>query len=243
MVENEDKKSKEEQIDSIDIEIKRLKEKRQDLANNTTKESINLSKFGLGMTSLFNPVLWLKDFCSIFNFRKLLIYGAVVGIIFFTGYMKAWKNKPILVNCKDSIIETTVQTGIERGDILRIETTKGKMYYQFLRKNGINSAKYPITQKDLPKLKTYGIHFKPKLFLGFGTGGPSVGAGAELAYLYRFNLDIFGMSDRAFYVGISYDIDNKPDGLLENSSLGIAVGKSIENVNDNRIMIYWSIKF
>lgn len=235
--------NEEKTIKSLDTQIKELRKKRAEIANNTPKEQINGGKLANGLCNFWNPVLWLKDITSVFNIRKIIIFTIIFSLIFGFGYMKAWKNKPILVNAKNFIIETTIQQGIERGDILRIEAQNGKMFYQFIRKNGINSPKYPITNKDLPKLKPYGIKLKPKIFLGFGTQGPAVGAGFEIAHFWRLNLDVFGMSDKAVYVGISYDIDTKTDGPFANSTVGIAMGKSLENTVETRILVYWSVKF
>ena len=242
-MDNDEKMKQYDDLESLDTEIKELKKKRKILANNTSKEGVDGKKFARGMGNFWNPVLWLKDISSIFNIRKLIIYTLIFGLVFGSGYFKAWRSKPILVNAKDTIIETTISEGIEKGDVLRIEIKNGRMYYQFRRKTGINSQRFPITNKDLPKLKPYGIKLKPKAFVGFGTGGPAVGIGVELAHFWRFNLDLFGMSDKAIYMGVSYDLDTASDGLFANSSIGLALGQSMVNATDKRVMLYWSIKF
>jgi hypothetical protein len=162
-------------------------------------------------------------------YHNLIIALVVFGIIFGVGFWKGSARQPVLVNAKDRIILVSDKMGNRH----RIEFRKGKMLFD---------GEY-VKRGDIEGLKPYGIHLKPKLFAGVGSGGMGIGAGVELAHFYRLNLDIFGMSDKAVYAGVSYDLDNKSTGMFSNSAVGLALGKSLENVADTRILLYWTIKF
>lgn len=235
---NEDKIKQNDKLDSLDTEIKALRKKRKILANNTTKEDVNGRKFFNGMLNVLNPVQWLKTITMFFNLRILLIVAIICGVMWFKGY----QHKPVMVNCKDFVVETVVTAGLNRGDTLRIKSSRGHMYYQFIHKDGTKSKEWVVRQKDIPMLKPYGIELKPKFFAGFGTDGPAAGVGVELAHFWKLNLDAFFMSDLALYLGISYDLESS-NRFLSNSAVGLAIGKSIKNVDKTNIMLYWSIKF
>lgn len=229
---------KDNEIDSLDAEIKELKKKRKVLANNTPKEGVDGRKFTHGMLNFWNPVMWLKDIHSVLNIRKLILFGIILLFVYFKGQ----GSQPVLVNTNDFVSEFTIEEGINKGDTLRLEANRGRLYYQLVTKDGWEGRRHVVRRKDIPNLKPYGISLKPKFFAGYGTEGGAVGGGFELAHFWRFNLDAFLMSDKVFYVGVSYDLEMKHQ-FLENSALGIALGKSLENVEGSHIIVYWTIKF
>ena len=60
MDENEKKAEDSMDIEALDAELKKIKEKRKALANNTVYEKFSSKKFLKGMFSLFNPVERIK---------------------------------------------------------------------------------------------------------------------------------------------------------------------------------------
>lgn len=214
--------SKQPEIQEIDIQIKQLKDKKHQL----DKNAWDWSKLGRGL-ALWIPKSFGKFLATVFH--NLLIAAIVFGIIFGVGFWKGSARQPVLVNAKDRIILVSDKFGNRH----EIEFRKGKMLFD---------GEY-VKRGDIEGLKPYGLHLKPKMFAGLGTGGASIGAGLELAHFYRLNLDVFGMSDKAVYCGVSYDIDAKSTGFFSNSAIGLGLGKSLENVADTRILLYGTIRF
>jgi len=189
------------------------------------RERFDRRKFWSGFTGLMDPVGWAKDFMGLFNIRKLVTYTLILGLIFGYGYWKGIGSKPILLGYKD-FVAYAVRNGIEH----KVEVRSSQLYLDDKL----------MTVSDIPQLKPYGIKISPKLYAGVGASGGEVGIGAELAHYFKFNLDCFG-TQKAFYAGISYDIEWAE--WIRNSSTGIAIGKAWKNPEDTRILWYWSIKF
>ena len=210
------------EIKKIDKQIEELQSKKAELNHSAW----NWDKFVRGL-SLWIPKSLGKFLSTVFH--NLVIAVIVAAILFGIGFWKGSSSKPILVNAKDRIIMITDKSGNNH----TIEFAKGKMLFD---------GKY-VTKGDIKSLKPYGIHFRPKMFFGVGNEGAAIGAGAEVAYLWRLNLDLFGMSDKTIYTGVSYDINSNEHAFLGNSAIGLALGKSLENAADTRIMLYFTIKF
>jgi len=215
-------------LTDIENAMNELKKKKKEL---TGKEDFDLKKFMGEGFGLFDPIQWCKWLNGVF--KTLLITAIIVGIVFGIGYWKGKKSKPIMVDMEN--FKAKVMCKYEPGKQHDISVKDYKMYFD----------DKPITEGDIPKLKPYGIELHPKLFAGYGTKGPAIGAGFELAHFYKLNLDAFAMSDKALYAGVSYDLsmDENKTTWFDNSSVGIAVGKGFESVDDTRIMAYWSMKF
>ena len=97
MSQKDENVQEEEVIKSLDTQIKELKKKRTDLANNTIHESFSIKKFLKGMFSLFNGVEWTKSLkeLGLFDVRKWIIYALIIGSIYGYGYFKGVGNKPV----------------------------------------------------------------------------------------------------------------------------------------------------
>jgi hypothetical protein len=166
--------------------------------------------------------------------KALIAIIIVAGIVFGIGFWRGKQTKPVWVDMKDFQAQVTCKY---TGQVHDLSVRNYRMYFD-------NKA---VTEGDIPNLKPYGIELHPKLFAGLGTKGPAMGAGFEVAHFYKLNLDVFLMSDKAAYVGISYDLkmDNTKASVnwFENSSIGLALGKGLSDVNETRIMLYWSLKF
>lgn len=166
---------------------------------------------------------------------KFILISLIIGaIIFVIGLWKGKQTKPVMVDMKDFQAQVTCKYTGEKHDLA---VRNYRMYFD-------DKA---ITEGDIPKLKPFGIELHPKLFAGLGSKGMGIGAGFEFAHFYKLNADVFLMSDKAAYIGISYDLkmDNTKSAMnwFENSAVGIALGKGMDNPEDTRIMVYWTMRF
>ena len=219
--------NKEYTKEELDAMIKELQNKRTEL----TKQPVYAVRpLREKLAYDLQPVKLLSGAIKTF-IVLVLIAGLLVGY----GYWKGKQTKPVYVDMKDFQAKVTCTYDKTKEHLVGVKNYK--FYFD---------DKY-ITAADIPKLKPYGIELHPKLFAGLGTKGPAVGAGFEFAYFYKLNADVFLMSDKAAYVGISYDlkIDDAKVKMnwFENSSIGLAVGKGLENIDETRIILYWSVKF
>lgn len=208
-------------LKKIQEAIKKLKKKELDVKRKT-KEYFNVKKFLAGI-NIFNPLMWVKTL--VYSFRQLIIIAVIIGLIFGMGRWSGKKDKPVILGYKDFTAYIDNGSGREH----KLEVKGGRLYFD-------NKV---VKVRDVPGLRPYGIRIRPKLFAGLGFDGGEVGLGAEVAHLYKLNLDIFG-TNKAFYAGVSYDIDI--EGWVQNSSTGIALGKSWDML-DTRALWYWSWKF
>jgi len=184
--------------------------------------------------NIFDLVSWSKWLSS--AFKTILILGIVVGLIFGTGYMKGRNNGPINVNYEDFIANVQSEDGSKH----KVEVRKGRLYFDG----------EVISKTKIKNFEKFGLYIKPKLFFGIGSQfEPEVGAGFQFLEFKKINLDLFG-TQKALYIGVSYDLElpGIAKGLVRNSSIGVAMGKSWDDILDNesedlRGIIYWSIKF
>jgi len=216
-------------VEEIDTQIKKLKVLKKEV---TGKEDFDSKKFTSRFFGLFDVVGWAKWINQFI--KTLLVLVLITGIIFGVGYWKGKGSKPVFTDSKDFTMELVCK---DTGKKHLLVVKNGKYYFD---------GKV-VTAKDLPALKPYGIELHPKLFAGVGSKGPAVGAGFEFAHFYKLNADVFLMSDKAIYLGVSYDLrmdaTKAAMNWFENSAIGLAVGKGLDNPEDTRIMLYWTIRF
>lgn len=197
------------------------------------EEKFNLPKFLSGMTNVASPTGWAKDIASIFNGRKLIIYGIVIGIIFGYGYYKGRLGKPISIDIgygKEAQIKLD-------GHYLHIYKD-GSVYVEDDKGNKIKQ----ISVKDIPqlakKLRPYGFKLEPIVVAGGSVGetgaGFEGGAGISWAKYFKWNLDSF-ITNRGLYpLATSYQI-------TDNSGVGLGAG--IGYRGDRRIILYYKWRF
>ena len=188
-------------------------------------EKFSTRKFFSGL-NLFNPVAWAKT--VIYTFRAFLIIGVVVGLIFGIGYWKGKKNAPVRVDMADTLIILEDDRGHQHE--LRIE-------------NGIMTFDdRTVKVGDIPSLKPYGIELHPKAIAGIvSTGKPTAGVGLEFAHFYRFNTELLALY-QFLGIGVSYDLRLDGPIKIDNSSLGIGLGRDFEG-NESAVVIYYGIEF
>jgi len=208
-------------------------------------ELFDKKKFLEGFFSFLNPTLWAKDFVSLFNIRKIIIYLLIIAGVFIYGYTQGNQNLPV-----------KVELGYGREAVVNL----GNGEYLWIQKSGdvviidnANPTKAKIIRvikvKDLGalkgKLSPIGFQFQPIGVIGYGLGikgdgGIEAGAGVSFFRYWQGSVEAF-LTQKGVYVGTSYRLDRLH---LENTSIGIAYGRGYKNfMNDHRIMIYGSIKF
>lgn len=208
---------KQDDLDSIESQIKELKSKRNKIED-SKKESFSFRKF-VRAFNVLDPIQWAKSISVMF--RTLIVTGIILGIIFGMGYWKGRSNSPVKVRADDFI--AYVQNG--GGEEHKIEVLRGQLFFD----------DKIVRAKDVPSLKPYGIMLKPKLFIG--TKG--FGLGAKIAQFYNLNLDVFYMIPDLIGVGVSYQIHLDKGIRINNLSAGVGIGKHLGgNVNDTSIVLY-----
>jgi len=198
------------------------------------------AKFTNGMLGIADPIGWAKDITQLFNIRKLIVYAIIIGMIFAFGFWKGNQETPVKIDLgegKECHIKLDGHyLHIAKDGSVTVEDKDGKILKR-------------ISVKDIPelskKLKPYGFQLKPILVAGCsmgtnGTAGGEIGAGVSFFKFFKAELDAFVTTHPAAYLGASYSLE---DMGLENTSVGVAVGKSLSDFDDTRVMVYGKIKF
>ena len=153
------------------------------------------------------------------------------------GYYIGYRGRPVKVDLGYGK-EVVMVLGEEQIHI----TKDGKVFLEDVK---TGKTVKQIAVKDIPNLKSklsaWGFQLKPIVVAGasYGTGGEGtleVGAGVSFFRFYKMQLDAFITTHPAVYVGTSYNI-------TENTGVGLAVGKSLKDFNDTRIIIYGRVNF
>ncbi len=197
------------------------------------EEVFQWKKFRQGFGGLLNSVAWSKDFVSLFNIRKLIIYTIILTTVFAYGWYKRGKQQPIYI---DIAYGKEVKMELMEGNYLYIHKD-GTVYLH--DKNG-NILKQ-ITVSDIPELKRklapIGFQLKPIGILAGGLNGGKVkgevGGGISFLRYWKWRLETF-LTNMGIYLGTSYKITN-------NSGIGLGIGKGWKG--DNRVILYYKWKF
>jgi len=190
-------------IDDISNTIDKVKEK--------YTESFSGKKLTEGLLKVNNGVLWAKDFASIFNLRKLIIVGIILGVIYGYGYYQGHINKPVQLNLQGK--EVTIKLNehflkIEKNGDTKVIDKDGKVLKI-------------IKVKDIPELsklmRPYGFELLPFFTAGGSVGTTAqteVGLGMQLAHWYKMNFSPFITSAGLYPLGLGYKITDNSDILL-----------------------------
>ena len=198
----------------------------------STTESFDSSKAVSGLVNIKNPVLWAKDIASIFNLRKLIIVGVILGAIYGYGWYKGhtgiqpildWHGKEEWVSLNEHYLHI-----LKDGTMLVVDSDKKTI----LKK---------ITVKDLENLKNnlrpYGFRLKPFVTAGGSLGnkaGFEAGAGIDFFKWFKWNANVFATNLGA-YLGAGYQI-------TENFDIMLGYGKGWKQ-GDNRVGLFGKWKF
>lgn len=189
------------------------------------RETFSFKKFISGL-DLFDAVGWAKSF--IYTFKSLIIVGLVIGLILGVGYFHGRKNAPVQVDMADTKI---IMVGHDNEKHI-LEIKDGQMKFDGR----------PVKVGDIPSLKPYGIELHPKAIAGItSSGNPTAGVGLEFAHFYRFNADLLALY-QFLGIGISYDLRLDGPIKIDNSSLGLGIGKDFES-GGNAVILYYGLNF
>jgi len=202
--------------------------------NKLKETGFDANKFFSGFLNISDLVLWAKDFVSIFNLRKLIIYGIILSVVSGFFYWKGLQHRPITIDIgygKEAYIKLD-------GHFLHIDKT-GSVFIEDKQGNKIKQLKV----KDIPALKKklapYSIEFKPIAVIGSNISNRSFEGGIGVSFLryWSWRLETF-LTNKGIYIGTSYKLDKIH---LKNSAIGIGVGKGFKG--DDRVLIYFRIEF
>jgi hypothetical protein len=198
----------------------------------TLTECFSSTKAVNGLLNVKSSVLWMKDIASIFNLRKLIIVGVIVGVIFGYGYFKGIQNKPVHFDLRGK--EATIQLNehylkIETDGTAKVIDKEGKILKT-------------IKVKDIPELekalRPYGFIFEPVLVLGAGVSQTDKaiegGVGARWFKWYKWVADACLTNKGVYPIGVSYK-------LTDNSAIGLSGGIGWEG--DQRVLFKYTVKF
>jgi hypothetical protein len=196
------------------------------------EEKFNLPKFTGGMLNVTSPVGWAKDIASLFNLRKLIIIGVIIGVIYGWGWYQGHLGKPVHFDMRGK--EATIQLNehylkIEKDGTAKIVDKDGKILKTIKVKDidGLRQA-----------LRPYGFKLEPIVVAGgsIGESGAGFEGGAGISWFkyFKYNLDSFLTSKGLYPLGVSYSI-------TDNSGIGLGAGIGFKG--DKRIILYYKWKF
>jgi hypothetical protein len=188
-----------------------------------SNEPFSFKKFVGGLNPV-DPVGWAKSISL--TLRSAILIGLILAGY---GYYRGYKNRPVQVDLKDGTVIELVN-----GDnkTHKLEAKRGKLYFdgQLVR------------TKDVKGLKPYGVELHPKLIAGVTTSGnAAAGLGLEVAHFQKLNLDLLALY-KFLGVGVSYDIQLEKPVVIDNTSIGIGIGRDFET-NENAAIMYMGIEF
>jgi hypothetical protein len=204
----------------------KIKQKVVNQTKDIVTEKFSTNKFVSGMLNVTSSVGWAKDIASIFNLRKLIIIGVIIGVIWGYGYYKGKTNKPVELVI-DEAVEFTIP--VPNSD-LALYKAKHSTQLQWI--NTITGKVIGIVKvKDIPelakKLKPYGFQLKPFVTAGgsIGTGGAKAEAGLGMQWFkyFKWNLNSFLTNVGIYPLGVAYQITDNFD-ILAGAGLGYKDG-------------------
>lgn len=203
-------------------------------AINNPTEPFSLSKFLEGMLSCLEPVNWAKDFASIFNVRKIIIYVLIGGACYF------WALRERIPTFNLGGQAYTIPLGVNNENL---QITKAG-YMEITDANG--KVIKVLRAKDIPQintiLKPIGFQFKPIGVVGMGAGASGVGmeAGGGVSWfkVHQWEADSFITNKGLYPLGVSYRLEKFGSG---NTSVGLAGGMGWKK--DLRVLLYVRVAF
>ena len=190
-------------------------------------EKFNFKKFIRGL-NLMDPIGWAKSLSH--SFRVAIILGLIALGVFGYGYWKGYKTRPVNVDIGK---QTVINLKDGEGKVHKLESKNGLLYFD---------GKL-VRAGDIPKLKPYGVELHPKLVAGVtSSGNPAAGLGLEVAHFYRANLDVLALY-KFLGIGISYDITLEKPFIIDNSAIGLGVGRDFSEGGGNAVLLYYTLEF
>ena len=191
------------------------------------KEKFCWEKLWNGIVSLRNPTLWAKEFSWIFNLRKLVIVGVIIGVIYGVGWYQGqlgkrpvldWHGKEEFVRLNEHYLHI-----LKDGSMEVVDSDK---------KTVLKTIKVKDLENLRKVLRPYGLDIRMFVTAGgsLGTSGRKGEAGLGLQYFKWFNwhLNAFATSVGLYPVGVSYKLTD---------NFGILTGYGYGYKGDQRVYI------
>jgi len=165
---------------------------------------------------------------------RLTIMGLILGVVYCVGEYQGKLGKPVQI---DLAYEKEFKLKLD-GDYLY--KPKNSQELTIIDEQG--EVIKEIKVKDIPelkkKLRPFGFQIVPIFVAGGGIGDGiegELGAGVSWLRYFQWRIDNF-LTNYGIYLGTSYRFQK-----LENSAVGIAIGKAYKGAN--RILLYWRWRF
>jgi hypothetical protein len=201
-------------------------------------ESFNGAKLLDGMINVTSKVGWAKDIASIFNLRKLLIIGVIIGVIYGAGwYMGTLGKAPVIdLKGKEEFISLNEH-------FLHIKKDGSMEVLDHDKKTLLKK----ITVKDVANLRKalqpYGVDIKYFACTGGSLGEKAYfesGLGVQSLKYYKWNINHFITNRGAYPIGLGYQITDNFDIL---AGYGIGYKTTATGMIDKRIFLGGKLKF
>jgi len=206
------------------------------------EECFSWQKFLKGMTTIKTKVGWAKDLHDIFNLRKLIIVGVILGVIWGYGYYKGHINQPVQLLI-DEAVEFTIPVPKSDLALYKAKHSTELKWINTVTGKVIGKVKVSDIPELAKKLKPYGFTFEPVGVLGYGVSNADnsaeVGIGIRWIKYFRWVADICATNKGVYPLGVSYK-------LSDSSAVGLSVGtgyKLNERGFFERFMLKYSFKF
>lgn len=210
----------------------KIRQKIVNQTKETVEEKFQLPKFLNGMTNITSSVGWAKDIASIFNLRKLIIIGVIIGVIFGYGYYKGRLGKEVHFDMrgKEALIQLNDHyLKIEKDGTAKVVDKDGKI---------LKTIKVKDIDALRKALRPYGLILEPIVVAGgsLGETGAGIEGGAGISWFkwYKNKLDAFLTTKGIYPLGVSYSI-------TDNSGIGLGAG--IGYKGDKRVILYYRWRF
>ena len=213
-------------------------------------QKFNYKKFIGGLINIRSKTDWAKDFVSIFNIRKIVIYIIVISLFAGYFYWKGIKEKPVHIGDEIIAYDKELTVKLDKKKLSKLEEPALKkpknsslLHYYDWRNDILGD---PIKVEDVEelrkKLKPYGFENKVIFVGGVGISTKDVsgesGIGYRYARLWKIRTEIIA-TDKGFYpISVSY----KPDWFFSNTSINIGFGKEWKQ-GDNRYFFGGNVEF
>mgnify|MGYP000663305594 CR=1 FL=1 len=208
----------------------------------------NKEKFKKGLLKINDRVEWAKDFVSIFNIRKIIIYLIIASLFAGYWYWKGKQDTPVEIGEDLVAYDKEFTLRLDKTQLAKLEDPALKkpknsrlLYYYDWRKDILGDAIKAEDMEELrKKLKPYGFMSHLLFVEGIGSGinnvGLEAGLGIRYARLWQIRGDVIG-TNRGGYLGLSYKPKWK---FIPNSSVGFGLGKGYKG--EDRGLIYFSVE-
>jgi len=191
------------------------------VVNKNGEETFQWSKFKKAF-KLNSLVEWVKDFLSMFNLRKIIIFLTIFGVFYAYGVYKGKLNKPVQMEISRES-EFTIDLPKGARGLLK---PKNSQVFKVLDKRGklIKIVSVGDIKELRKKLSPYGLVFEPHFSYGVAIvdkkAKQDVGIGVSWLKVYKWRISNW-LSNNGIWLGTDYK-------LTDNFGVGIGIGKSWE---------------